>query len=262
MPASNSIKPNPAKPESPSQEVGAPASRSRSGRWWVLIASLAVGLLLLAYYFAPSVKEVQRTIEVNAEYWASLVRSNPLLTIAAFMLVYAGVTATGLPIAAPLSIAGGLIGTLAFGRLAGTLIATGAVVLAVTFGSLLLFMLAQRLLKDSFRARAGAWLERLQSGFQRDAFLYLLSLRLTPVPLFIQNTVPGLLGVGKGTFFFASLLGYIPGTLVYVWLGTSLAPLVESGAEISFASVRGLLWPLLALAALILLPIIVRRVSK
>ena len=64
----------------------------------------------------------------------------------------------------------------------------------------------------ALRDRAGPWLQRLEGGLRRDAFSYLLVLRLVPLfPFWLVNLVPAFLGVPLPTFALATFLGIIPG---------------------------------------------------
>jgi uncharacterized membrane protein YdjX (TVP38/TMEM64 family) len=60
-------------------------------------------------------------------------------------------------------------------------------------------------------------------GLQRDAFGYLLVLRLAPfVPFQLVNVAPALCNVGFKTFVAATLIGILPGAFTYAWLGHGL----------------------------------------
>lgn len=61
----------------------------------------------------------------------------------------------------------------------------------------------------------------MRQGFQHHAFSYLLTLRLIPLfPFWVVNIVPALLDIKAKTFIVATLLGIIPGSTVYVMVGT------------------------------------------
>ena len=108
----------------------------------------------------------------------------------------------------------------------------------------------------------GPWLGRLESGFQRNAFNYLLVLRLIPLfPFFVVNLVPAFLGVRLATYVAATFIGIIPATFVFSSVGAGLDSLFDSGREFSAA---GILTPeiilaLAGLAVLALLPVAYRK---
>ena len=101
--------------------------------------------------------------------------------------------------------------------------------IGATLGSIAVFLAARYAFRDLFRARAGATLARLEEGFARDDFSYLLFLRLVPVfPFWLVNIVPALLGMQLGRYALATLLGIIPGAIVYSGLGAGFGTLLEA----------------------------------
>ncbi|MCB1451275.1 MAG: VTT domain-containing protein, partial [Nitratireductor sp.] len=80
---------------------------------------------------------------------------------------------------------------------------------------------------DFLSARAGPFVTRMLDGFNKDAFNYLLSLRLTPVfPFWVVNIVPALLNMRFGPYLAATFLGIIPGTLAYSYIGSGLDSII------------------------------------
>ncbi len=95
------------------------------------------------------------------------------------------VVAFSLPIAVIVTPVGGFL----FGLWLGALLS----VVGATLGSVAVFLAARTAFYDLFHARAGAALARLEEGFRRDSFSYLLFLRLVPVfPFWLVNIVPAL----------------------------------------------------------------------
>src|SRR3546814_9128581 len=63
----------------------------------------------------------------------------------------------------------------------------------------------------------------MRAGFQEDALSYLLVLRLIPLfPFWLVNLVPAFLGVSLKVFALGTLIGIIPGSLVYASVGNGL----------------------------------------
>ena len=74
--------------------------------------------------------------------------------------------------------------------------------------------------------RHGARLQTFNRHLQHEGALYLLSLRLLPVIPFVPvNLISGLTRLKSSTFFWASALGMLPGTVLYVYAGVYLAQL-------------------------------------
>jgi uncharacterized membrane protein YdjX (TVP38/TMEM64 family) len=90
----------------------------------------------------------------------------------------------------------------------------------------------------------------------------MLSLRLIPLfPFWLVNLVPAFLGVSLKTYFVATLVGVIPGALVYASLGNGLGVILDAGGEPDLGIIFRLevLLPLLALAALALMPVAFKK---
>jgi uncharacterized membrane protein YdjX (TVP38/TMEM64 family) len=158
------------------------------------------------------------SLQQLAEHRATLrswVSENLLAALLAYVGLYAGVVALSLPVAAPLTLAGGLL----FGWLLGGF----ATVAAATLGAVAIFILARTALAGPLGRRAGARLDRLRSGFQENALSYLLFLRLVPAfPFWLVNLAPALLGVPLRTFVIATFIGIIPGTFAFALTGAGL----------------------------------------
>jgi uncharacterized membrane protein YdjX (TVP38/TMEM64 family) len=187
----------------------------------------------------------------------ALVASRPLVVIAAFMGIYIFATAIAMPGAIWLTIGGGFL----FGPFLGTaLSATSA-----TIGATLLFIAAQSALGGGLRARAGGLIDRLEKGFQDNAFSYLLTLRLLPIaPFFGVNLAAAFLGVPLRTFVIATAIGILPGGFVYAWLGSGIEHVIASGAkpDLKIIFAPQVIGPLMGLAALALLPTVWKFVSQ
>ncbi len=171
-----------------------------------------------------------------------------------FVLFYALAVAFSLPIAVVITPVGGFL----FGVWLGAVLS----VIGATLGSVALFLAARTAFYDLFRERAGTTVARLEEGFRRDSFNYLLFLRLVPVfPFWLINIVPALLGVKLGPYVLATVIGIIPGAVVYASVGASFGMLIERGERPDFGVIFEwhILLPLLGLAALSLLPVLYTR---
>ena len=79
------------------------------------------------------------------------------------------------------------------------------------------------LLRDWVERKFGKWLGPVQQGFEKNAFSYLMTLRLIPLfPFFVVNLISGLTRVNVGTYVVATALGGIPGSFVYAYAGRQL----------------------------------------
>lgn len=200
----------------------------------------------------------------------SFVVKHRLAAVTVYGLVYVGTVALSIPGAALLTVLGGFL----FGWLAAGLL----VVVAATAGATIVFLIARTSLGETLARRAGPLLNALAKGFRDDAFNYLLFLRLVPAfPFWLVNIAPALLGVPLATFVAATLVGIVPGTFAYAFLGSGLDSIIaeqtavyeacvaagRSDCELTFEA-RALLTPelivaLVALGLVALIPVVVRR---
>ncbi|MBP1858121.1 TVP38/TMEM64 family protein [Rhizobium herbae] len=190
-----------------------------------------------------------------------MVARYPLKAAALFFIVYVVVVALSVPAASVLTIFAGFL----FGWLMGGVI----VVIAATIGSCILFAGARTVFGDILRRRAGPFLSRFSDGFTRNAFGYLLVLRLAPVfPFFVVNIAPAFFPVSLRTFAFATVIGIMPGTFAYTWLGRGCEQVIGTAAQegrllmLSDFLTRELSFAFSALAVIAALPLIVQFVRE
>lgn len=177
-----------------------------------------------------------------------------LLTVLSFILIYIIAVAVSIPGAVFLSLAGGFL----FGIVWGTIY----VVLSATIGATLLFLAINTSLGYWLSSRANKWVQKMEVGFKRNAFNYLLTLRLIPLfPFWLVNIVPAMLNVPLRTFFIATFIGISPGAFVYVSVGNGLNQIFASGKqpELGIIFSAHILIPLIGLAILSLMPVVYRH---
>jgi uncharacterized membrane protein YdjX (TVP38/TMEM64 family) len=197
---------------------------------------------------------------------AAFVEQNWLLALLAYGVIYAALVAISFPGAAFLTIIAGFL----FGGPA----AGSTTVVAATAGACAIFAIARTSLGNVLAERAGPFVRRMVAGFNRDAFSYLLTLRLTPLfPFWVVNIVPALLNMRLRDYAAATFLGIIPGTFAYAYVGAGLDSVIaaqeaanpgcaDAGTchiEISSLVTPQILYAMTALAIVALLPVIVRR---
>ncbi len=182
--------------------------------------------------------------------------ANQTLAVAAFIAAYVVVVGLSLPGGVWLTLAGGFVFG---GNLAGTYVVVGA-----TVGATIIFLAARYAFADLFQDRVGTNIAKMKDGFRKDAFSYLLFLRLVPVfPFWLVNLVPALLDVKLRTYVVATFFGIIPGTFVYAHVGAGLGEVFEQGGtpDMGIIFEPGVLFPILGLAALSLVPIIYNKIK-
>jgi len=223
----------------------------------VIKRPLVLKLALLALFVAALVAFVALdgprylsldALQRNRDALLAFASDHRAAALAIAFSAYAGAVALSLPGGLVFSLACGLL----FGRIAGTLVA----VAAATLGATLVFLAARYLFADVARRRLGAAGERINAGFTRHAFSYLLFLRVVPLfPFFLVNLAPALTSIRLGTYVLATVIGIVPATFIYVNLGQAIGRLDSLHGALSIDTLGAL--ALLGLLALI--PAFVRR---
>ena len=188
------------------------------------------------------------SLKANRDLLLNYTESHYAIAVGTFILIYILQTTFSLP--------GGAILTLTGGFLFGSLMGTVFVNVGATLGATLAFLAARYLLRDWVERKFGDRLDTIQSGFAKNAFSYLMTLRLIPAfPFFLVNLVSGLTRVNLGTYVLATSLGIIPGSFVFAFAGRQLGS-INSLGEIASPPV---LLAFTLLGPLALMPIAYRK---
>ena len=185
------------------------------------------------------------------------VAARPVASVAAFALLYALIVAFSVP--------GALIMTLAGGFLFGTVVGGSATVVGATAGAIALFMAARTAFGDVLKRRVGGAVAKFEEGVRKNAFSYVVTLRLLPIfPFWLVNIGLGLVGIPLRTYALATFLGVMPATFIYSALGAGLGSVFDrdEAPQLSIIFEPQILLPLIALALLALVPPIVGRLRR
>lgn len=220
------------RPPIPGREMGASRAMSRvpgtsrdsapaTSPWrWLPLAALAAALALFYAFDLQAYLSFERLAQHETEIRAFVVRHR-VFAVLIFMLAYFAIVALSLPGAALMSVAGGF--------LLGWTFSAPAAVVAATCGAVVVFAAVKTSLGTFLAQRAGPAAGRLSRGFAKDAFNYLLFLRLMPAfPFFVVNVVAGLCNVRLATFVAATALGIIPGAIAFAYLGSGFGTVLDS----------------------------------
>ena len=182
-----------------------------------IILAIVIAALIAAFfafdlqqYFNLEYLQSQkaRLDQLNSQY--------PLLLAVGYFFIYIAFTALALPAAAILTLAGGAV----FGFWKGMLLVS----FASTIGATIAFLLTRYLFHESIENRFGERLQTINRGIENEGAFYVFGLRLVPLfPFWMINSVLALTKLKTFTFYWASQLGMLIGTAVYVNAGTQLA---------------------------------------
>lgn len=234
---------------------GKSAGAFKKGR---LIPLAAIVAALIAF-FALGLDDYVNfdTLRDHREALTGFVATHGLLAAVLFVVGYAVAIAVSLP--------GGAILTIAGGFMFGTVLGSVYVVIGASLGATALFLAARTAIGEPLRARAGPALRRMERGFKDNALSYLLFLRLIPIfPFWLVNLVPAFLGVPLKIYVIGTVLGIIPGSVVYASVGNGLGALFDVGEtpDLGIIFVPEILIPLIGLAVLALLPVAYKKFRK
>ena len=235
-------------------EMQAAEATGGGGTTKIVLAVMIACAICAFFYFDLERFLSLYAVKQNRDDLLAFTEANYAGAVALFVVCYIAVTALSLPGAAIMTLAGGFL----FGSLFGTLFVN----LGATTGATLAFLTARYLLRDWVEARFGSWIGPVQEGFSRNAFSYLMTLRLIPLfQFFVVNLVSGLTRVNVGTYMFATALGIIPGSFVYAYAGRQLGT-INSLKEIASPNVIAafVLLGLLALVPILYKKIVVKQV--
>ncbi|ANU19392.1 TVP38/TMEM64 family protein [Planococcus plakortidis] len=185
--------------------------------------------LLLAVAIALAIWLSRSVFDVEAEGLRSWILSFGLWAPIVYIIVYAIRPLIFFP-ASILSIAGGL----AFGAWMGTLYT----IIGATLGAMLSFVVAKTIGKSIVTKDWTGNAAKFQAQMERNGFLYVLLFRLIPVINFdLISYMAAIAKVRFPSFALATLIGIIPGTFAYNFLGSSFVsgnPKVIAAAVVVF----------------------------
>ena len=225
------------------------SSAKTQGGLGKLLLGLLVGLGVTAFFYFDLGQYLSLDgLKANRDHLLAFTEANYPTAVAIFVLAYCAVVGLSLPGGAILTLAGGF----RFGSVLGMLYVN----VGATVGATLAFLVARYLLRDWVEQKFGSRLVPIQEGFAKNAFSYLMTLRLIPLfPFFLVNMVSGLTRVSVGTYVAATSLGIIPGSFVFAYAGRQLGT-INSLKEIVSPHVL-MAFTLLGLLALV--PILYKR---
>lgn len=176
----------------------------------VVIAALATGFDL-------------SDLRARQQQVSAWVADNLILAIVIYTVIYA--------LAVSISVPGAIWFTIGAGLLFGPFIGAGVAVVGSTIGATIIFLAVRHAFADQARARFGGWAAKLREGFSRDAFSYVLILRLIPIlPFFGINIAAALLAIPLRAYVLGTLIGVAPLAYVYATAGAAAGNLAALDA--------------------------------
>ena len=238
------------------QGAGAPAAKSALKRFLPLAV---IAIALTAFFVLGGPKFISLdSLRDNQEFLKAFVADNLYLAVAGFVIIYATLVAISFPGAGFLSIFAGFL----FGILAGTF----AAVIGATIGATIIFLIVRSALGKGLAAKAGPYMKKFEEGLQNNEISYLFILRLVPIfPFFIVNIVTALFDVKLRNYVMTTMLGIIPGGLVYVSVGNGIGDALSAGQDVPLSGLMfrpAVIFPILGLVLLSMIPVVYKKLSQ
>jgi len=173
----------------------------------------------------------------------------------------------GYALATVLMIPGSLV-TLLIGAIYGPWLGTALVSPASVLGATLAFLLGRTVFRPSMEAKMAnsPRFTALQGAMEQQGFKILTLVRLSPIfPFTLVNYAFGLTRVSLGAYVLGSFIGMLPGTLMYVYLGSAVgdvASLASEGLGETDTGWQGQALQWGGLAATLIVTIFITRVAK
>ena len=227
-------------------------------RRWAPLVAIAVGAILGAVFLRDQLGF--EALSDNREALLAYAAAHPVMTPALFIVSYVVIVAFSLPGATVATLTGGFL----FGVFPGVVFN----VVAATLGAVAIFLAVRVGLGEGLRRRIDASdgaVRKLTDGIRANEVPVLLTMRLVPVvPFFVANLIPAFLGVATSRFAWTTLVGIVPGGLVYTWVGSGLGEVFARGEapDLGILFEPHILGPILGLAALSLMPILLKSLRR
>jgi len=194
-------------------------------------------------------------IKNNRDYFFGVKQTNLFLISLIFLIsviVWVLMAGFGLPVA--------LLGGFIFGKWFGTVL----VIVGMTIGATILYMLGNYFFKEVIKEKFLNRFKNLEIKFKKSEFIYLLAYRfIGGIPFALSNVLPCIFNVRVSNFFWATLIGLTPQLFLVVSIGSGLEKIIEQNLEAP--SMMDLIYssdiyiPMLVFVALIIITIIAKK---
>ncbi|MBK2027437.1 TVP38/TMEM64 family protein [Allofrancisella guangzhouensis] len=216
-----------------------------------LLLSLVGGLVLFFVFNGSKYFSFGEIVEMYKKF-KRYVDFHFIKAILVFGCVYVLTVFFSIPIKPALKMLAGLFFGLWFGF---------AISLAsATIGGMLAFMFIKYSWGEVSKNSKYKLVSKFKDMVEKYPIIVLFLARLLPIPFFVPNILAGILKVKNSIFFFTTLIGIIPITFMYVWIGTHISQKLSTNNE-SFLD-KKIILALSVLAVLSMIPFMVKKVIR
>ena len=194
-------------------------------------------------------------IKNNTNYLISARESSFFITSLIF-LIFTIIWVLLLGFGTPIFLVGGFI----FGKWIGTIL----VILGLSCGSTLLYILANYFFKDLIKDKFSKKFALLTDKFKKNEFLFFLIYRfIGGIPFAISNILPTIFNIKIKNFFFGSMIGMAPQLFIGTSLGAGIEKIIQSNTTppsfITLLTSKDIYIPIIAFVLIILLSYFLRK---
>lgn len=179
--------------------------------------------LFFLIFTAFSISDQLSFERVASEYasFKRITNSDYLGSLLIFFVIYIVTVALSLPAASVLTFGGAaLFGWVAF----------PVIVVAATMGATIIFLLSKSIAREFFTRRVEGAIDSVRAVFLKSPIRWCLTMRVIPFfPFWFVNIVSALLGMRLSDYLWATTLGILPGTAIYVAVGQGFDAVLMAG---------------------------------
>jgi uncharacterized membrane protein YdjX (TVP38/TMEM64 family) len=187
-------------------------------------------------------------MQQHAHYFYSIAQEQFFIALITFFGIFVCSVMFFLPITIILSVAAGF--------LFGVYIGTAVVLAAAAVGGTSIFLIIRYCIGGYVQRRYGSLLQKFNTEIEKYGSYYLLILQILPVtPTLLINVLSGISKISLWTYLWTTVVGILPGTLIYTLAGRQIHRL---GAVHDIMSWH-LIIMLCLIACIMIVPLIVRR---
>ena len=194
---------------------------------WIGLIYLIILSVFLYFLFSKfSIQEITsyNFIRTNSEYLVNFRESNLALVSIIFIVIGVLWISVLLGFGSPLVLASGFL----FGVYFGTIL----VVITLSLGASLTYIIANYFFKDLIKEKFSNKFKFLEEKIKSNEFFVIFLLRVIGgTPLQIQNILPVFFNVKLKNYFFGSLTGFLPQAFVFCSLGAGLENQIKKNTK-------------------------------
>ena len=195
-------------------------------------------------------------IKNNRDYFFGVKQTNLFLISLIFLIstiFWVVMAGFGLPVA--------LLAGFIFGKWFGTVL----VIVGMTIGATILYMLGNYFFKQVIKKKFLNRFKNLEVKFKKSEFTYLLIYRfIGGIPFALSNVLPCIFNVRVSNFFWATLIGITPQLFLIVSIGSGLEKVIKENLEapriLDLIYTPDIYIPMFAFVVLIIITIIAKKI--